>query len=214
MERVCSEFFPHEARTILGIPLSSRQSTNTLIWAGTKLGHYSTKSAYKLLSEAPSSGTSNPSAHNSFWRNIWSLAVPNKIKHFIWPACWDRCLQKRTYSQGRSPETALVTFARRKWRHHPCVTGLSETILWIGLWIFEIYGLGLQVQRTPVGREICFRGLEYLANQKRFKIPETMPTIFKHLPRLPGTVSGISRSSTSTTTRDTNGFGPQTTDNN
>ena len=146
MERVCSEFFPHEARTILGIPLSSRQSTNTLIWAGTKLGHYSTKSAYKLLSEAPCSGTSNPSAHNSFWRNIWLLAVPNKIKHFIWPACWDRCLQKRTYSQGRSPETALVTFARRKWRHHPCITGLSETILWIGLWIFEIYGLGLQVQ--------------------------------------------------------------------
>nr|POF08391.1 hypothetical protein CFP56_77623 [Quercus suber] len=69
-------------------------------------------------------------------------------------------------------------------------------------------------KRTPVGREICFRGLEYLAYQKCFKIAETMSTIFKHLPRLFGTVSGIPQSSTSRTTRDTNGFGPQTTDNN
>ena len=86
MERVCSEFFPHEAWTILGIPLSSWQSPGTLIWAGTKSGHYPTKSANKLLSEAPSSGPSNPSAHNSFQRNIWLLVVPNKIKYLIWRA--------------------------------------------------------------------------------------------------------------------------------
>ena len=86
-ERVWSEFFPHEAVTILGVQFSSRQTPDTLIQTGTKSGRYLTKSACKILSEAPSSGPSNPSAQSRFQKNIWALAVPNKIKHFIWRAC-------------------------------------------------------------------------------------------------------------------------------
>ena len=86
-DRVCSEFYPHEARIVLGIPLSSRLPPDKLIWTGTKSGRYSTTSAYKLLAEKPSSGPSDPSAHSRFWKFIWALEVPNKIKHFIWRAC-------------------------------------------------------------------------------------------------------------------------------
>ena len=41
-EQVLSEFFPHEARAILGIPFSSWQVLDTLIWVGTKFEKYST----------------------------------------------------------------------------------------------------------------------------------------------------------------------------
>ena len=45
-------------------------------------------------------GPSNPNAHNQFWRHLWSLKVPNKIRHFLWRASNDsqptkRNLQKR-----------------------------------------------------------------------------------------------------------------------
>ncbi|KAL0009205.1 hypothetical protein SO802_010707 [Lithocarpus litseifolius] len=93
--RVLSEFFPHEARAILGIPLSSRQVPDTLIWAGTKSGKYTTKSAYKLLSGTPIAGPLNPLAHSGIWKQIWELEVPNKIKHFIWRACCESLTTKK-----------------------------------------------------------------------------------------------------------------------
>ena len=48
-EWLTHEFFPHEAQQILGIPLSSNWVPDLLIWAGTKSGRYTTKSAYKML---------------------------------------------------------------------------------------------------------------------------------------------------------------------
>ena len=76
-ERVCAEFSPQEAQTILGIPLSSRQVHNTLIWADSTPGKYTTKNAYKLLSRTPTVGPSNPSTHSSSWNHIWDLEVLN-----------------------------------------------------------------------------------------------------------------------------------------
>lgn len=52
----------------------------------TRNGCYSTKSAYHLLSNeavAKNPGPSNTTAHKKFWLDIWSLNVPNKIRHFI-----------------------------------------------------------------------------------------------------------------------------------
>lgn len=63
---------------------------DTIIWIGTKNGHYSTESAYRFLSDEESvatPGPSDPMEHKQFWQEIWSLNVPNKIRHFIWRAC-------------------------------------------------------------------------------------------------------------------------------
>ena len=89
--------------------------------------------------------------------------------------------KKRTYSQGRSPKTALATCPRRKrrmssmrhgvarlWRKFSRKNHVSKTILRIGLWIFEIYGLGLQVQMNTSWRRDLLLWLGV------FGIPETL----------------------------------------
>ena len=97
-ERVTQEIFPHEAQRILGIPLSSNRVPDLLIWAGTKLGRYSTKNAYKMLTSKHDFSTPSPSdtlAQTSCWRRIWSLSIPNKIKHFLWRACHESLPTKK-----------------------------------------------------------------------------------------------------------------------
>lgn len=54
--------------------------------------NYSVKTGYQLLGELENrevaSGSSNAELRN-FWKEIWSLQIPNKIKHFCWRACTD-----------------------------------------------------------------------------------------------------------------------------
>ena len=90
LDRVQDKFLPHKAQAVLSIPLSLRRGKDTLIWAETDSGKYSTKSAYKPLSTHATSlapGTFDPTANNTSWSNIWTVNVPNKVKHFIWRAC-------------------------------------------------------------------------------------------------------------------------------
>ena len=52
-------------------------------------GQYSSKSGYSFLKEeeaGPSLEAPTDFAQH-LWRNIWSLDVPNKVKHFTWRAC-------------------------------------------------------------------------------------------------------------------------------
>ena len=82
-------FLPHEALMILGIPLSKRNPPNRIVWAHTPFGLFSTSSAYKLLVSSILAGladSSNLSPQKQFWKGIWQLRIPNKIKHFIWRA--------------------------------------------------------------------------------------------------------------------------------
>ena len=83
-------FLPHKVSVIMGIPLSERLPPNKITWALTPSGMFTTGSAYKLLiacDSASNAGTSNPESQRRFWKSIWQLHTPNKIKHFIWKAC-------------------------------------------------------------------------------------------------------------------------------
>ena len=85
-----AEFLPFEAEAVLSIPLSTRSTEDTHFWQGTKNGTYSTKSAYRFLAEelgALKPGPSNTQAHKHFWQKLWTLDVPNKVRHFMWRAC-------------------------------------------------------------------------------------------------------------------------------
>ena len=88
---VKSLFIPHEAETILGIPISSALLEDSVIWNATPNGKFSVRSTYELamnLCEQSERGCiSNDGVIKKFWSKIWSLQVPNKVKHFAWRAC-------------------------------------------------------------------------------------------------------------------------------
>jgi len=85
-------FLPHEASAILSIPLNRHCPPDKIIWAHSSPGSFTTCSAYELLIACEGvgqAGSSNADPQNKFWKGVWSLQVPHKIKHFIWRACND-----------------------------------------------------------------------------------------------------------------------------
>ena len=84
-------FYPHEAEVIKGLPLSARCPSVKIIWAASSNGLFSVRSAYSLavnLSKLETVGTSSDNSQvRQFWRRIWSLPVPHKLRHFVWRVC-------------------------------------------------------------------------------------------------------------------------------
>ena len=101
-DRVRDEFLPHEAASILSLPLSHLGADDKLIWAAKNNGIYSTKTTYQLLNDTTKSTATGPSNRNvqkNFWKKVWSLNVPSKIQHFIWKACIDSLPTKLNLSK-------------------------------------------------------------------------------------------------------------------
>ncbi|KAK2654924.1 hypothetical protein Ddye_007976 [Dipteronia dyeriana] len=79
-----------DAYAILSIPSSATRVEDTLCWHYTTDDNYSVKSGYKLgneseyLNRASSSGSG---LLESWWKTLWHLEIPTKVKVFIWRAC-------------------------------------------------------------------------------------------------------------------------------
>ena len=83
-------FHPPDARLIKSLPLSFTPQPDTLVWKSEKSRSYSVKSEYKSLCELHNRDTNRPLVSDSqkgFWKCLWKLKVPGKIKHFLWRAC-------------------------------------------------------------------------------------------------------------------------------
>uniref|UniRef100_A0A803PUH8 Reverse transcriptase zinc-binding domain-containing protein n=1 Tax=Cannabis sativa TaxID=3483 RepID=A0A803PUH8_CANSA len=84
-----NHFFPsYQVDSILRIPLDPTMA-DSLIWGFHPSGLITVKSSYHLASslasiDAPSS--TNPNPFQQWWKKLWSLSVPPKIKHFTWKA--------------------------------------------------------------------------------------------------------------------------------
>lgn len=73
-------FDKRDASLILSLTART-MNDDSWYWSKEKLGNYSVKSAYNLLQEGK---ISNQTSDNSdFWRKLWNLKVPPKVKHFI-----------------------------------------------------------------------------------------------------------------------------------
>nr|POF23015.1 hypothetical protein CFP56_15690 [Quercus suber] len=91
-------FFDFEASIIKKIPLCRSIQDDILIWPFNPDGVYSVKLGYRFLQDSslarqPSSSNSNPL--KQLWKHLWSLDVPNKVKHLIWRACKDALPTKK-----------------------------------------------------------------------------------------------------------------------
>ena len=178
-DRVWEEFFPHETETIINLPLSFNGTKDRLIWAETKKGYYTTKSAYWLLSKeagALASDTSNLAAHKQFWVELWSMNVPNKIHHFIWWAAIDSLLTKKNLQKQKITQdstcdrcvmelkTVSMQFGGDKWLKKFGGSWKIANISWQkNLQISVIYSKEfLLKKKSKFSRVICIYWVEHL----------------------------------------------------
>ena len=85
VDQVQQLFTPFIVKLILSIPLNARLPPNRLIWSHTPMGVFTTRSAYKMLANSAlvnNASSSNPNPQKQFWRGLWKLQVPNKVKVF------------------------------------------------------------------------------------------------------------------------------------
>ena len=88
---LCRLFSHDEALEIRKIQLSQQSSEDALFWPYVQSGAYSAKSGYYFLKtevrmSAPSKNQASVQT-KSLWRRIWKLAVPCKVRNFVWRAC-------------------------------------------------------------------------------------------------------------------------------
>lgn len=81
---VCDIFNPQDAKNILAIPLSQTTSDDSWIWLPGVQGKYEVKSGYRVLSSSRSQPLCATIAFD--WKKLWALAIPPKVKNFIWRA--------------------------------------------------------------------------------------------------------------------------------
>ena len=85
-------FYDFEATIIKNMPLCKTIQDDILIWPFNPDGVYSVKSRYQYLHEQQQHNLPWPSDNSvftPFWKKIWGLQVPNKVKHLAWKACKD-----------------------------------------------------------------------------------------------------------------------------
>uniref|UniRef100_A0A803PK91 Reverse transcriptase zinc-binding domain-containing protein n=1 Tax=Cannabis sativa TaxID=3483 RepID=A0A803PK91_CANSA len=121
---------------VLQIPIDPNP-VDSLIWGFHQSGIITINSAYHLASAAAnvtSPSSSDPNPFKIWWKTLWTLPIPPKIKHFTWKAfnhnlpCALNLFHKKVLNEpfchfcGGDPESVThvlidCTRARRVWKH-------------------------------------------------------------------------------------------------
>lgn len=95
-----------EAKIIKSIPLSSTCQPDAVIWPFTPSGRYSVQSGYRFLQDN-SVSVQSPVHDSAFWKNLWRMEVPSKVKNFVWRACKEALPTKKNLLRRRVTTSAL-----------------------------------------------------------------------------------------------------------
>lgn len=89
---------------------------------------YTVKSGYKLLYENARSDAdtvSNSEAVHSFWKGIWKMHVPEKIKHFEWrSACSNALTTKMNLVKRKILDDDICQLCQKTRVYPPCLVGV------------------------------------------------------------------------------------------
>ncbi|KAL0017269.1 hypothetical protein SO802_004338 [Lithocarpus litseifolius] len=99
-------FYSPEAALIKSLPLCTVPQPDILIWPKENSGIYSVKSGYKCLMDFATLDIVRPTvsvAQKTFWKNIWKLNIPEKIKHFLWRSCTNSLPSKENLKKRAIP---------------------------------------------------------------------------------------------------------------
>ncbi|KAK2645061.1 hypothetical protein Ddye_020256 [Dipteronia dyeriana] len=83
---------PDDADLILQVPCSLAGRLKSFIWHYEKRGSFSVKCVYHLacsLMETSSSSGSGLESSTSWWKYLWRLKIPAKVRLHVWRACKD-----------------------------------------------------------------------------------------------------------------------------
>lgn len=90
-EVINGTFHTADAKRILSIPLAWTPVNDALAWGGEGYGVFSVRSAYKLLQHGLYAPNTNDlqNDYNKFYRLLWGLNIPSKIKMVVWKLSWN-----------------------------------------------------------------------------------------------------------------------------
>ncbi|XP_030930993.1 uncharacterized protein LOC115956857 [Quercus lobata] len=159
-------FLSFEVSRIQAISLCWTDQDDCLIWPGCKDGNYSVKTGYQLLCESATLGdasSSDSSKQSLFWKRVWKLQIPNKIKVFLWRVCSNALptlenLKRRKILDdakfkaclAAEEDTLHAIWSCEKLQHiwfpcfswvqteHPQIPDVQELISWVGQWIDKL----------------------------------------------------------------------------
>lgn len=80
LEVVSDVLIQRDINLVLSISLTEN-AKDTWHWRQEKLGHYSVNSAYLMMQEDKENNQTN--SNSGFWRQLWNLKIPLKIKHLF-----------------------------------------------------------------------------------------------------------------------------------
>uniref|UniRef100_A0A2N9FNQ8 Reverse transcriptase domain-containing protein n=1 Tax=Fagus sylvatica TaxID=28930 RepID=A0A2N9FNQ8_FAGSY len=84
-------FDPDTALRIQQMPLPNPTVNDSVLWKASTNGVFTVKSAYQLACSTRSTGVTGSSStmtqYRKFWKALWKINVPNKIKIHLWRAC-------------------------------------------------------------------------------------------------------------------------------
>ncbi|KAF5472052.1 hypothetical protein F2P56_008799 [Juglans regia] len=104
-------FLPFEALEILNIPLFPHWPVDKMVWGCTRNGQFSVRSAYHLVLQLRSSAAAKSSSlvglNTVFWKNIWHLNLPNKVKNFLLKPCTNGLSTKNQLHYRRIVDSAM-----------------------------------------------------------------------------------------------------------
>ncbi|KAA3466275.1 Ribonuclease H-like superfamily protein [Gossypium australe] len=106
LEATFSEFIVEK---ILRIPLATEANDDVVAWCGEHSGEFSVRSAYKLLQSHEVDPTAYvlQNAYKNFYKKLWSLNLPSKIKITTWKISWNY-LPTRVNMHHRRLSTILL----------------------------------------------------------------------------------------------------------
>jgi hypothetical protein len=85
------EIFPEdEAKRICSMVVSPLGQKDQIVWAGTKKGIFTVRSAYHLAKEislANEGESSNEGRNERVWQTLWKINCPRVVHLFLWKAC-------------------------------------------------------------------------------------------------------------------------------
>lgn len=106
-----------EAITSISLPLGRRN--DIMIWHFTQNGAYTVKSGYQLAYEAYlRQQTDKPESSfkpkEGFWKSVWKLKVPNKIRNFWWRVCKNAVATKENLFRRRCAKSSSCPLCDEK----------------------------------------------------------------------------------------------------